>query len=70
MFERPFVATRLTSPMDGRDRLIASRMLTGEPLVVVATKTVDATLATWRSQTKFFIAVAASSVLLIVIPYI
>jgi diguanylate cyclase (GGDEF)-like protein/PAS domain S-box-containing protein len=67
VFERPFVATRLTSPMDGRDRLIASRMLTGEPLVVVATKTVDATLATWRSQTKFFIAVAASSVLLIVI---
>ncbi len=67
VFERPFVATRLTSPMDGRDRLIASRMLSGEPLVVVATKTVDATLATWRSQTKFFIAVAASSVLLIVI---
>ena len=67
VFERPFVATRLASPMDGRDRLIASRMLTGEPLVVVATKTVDATLATWRSQTKFFIAVAASSVLLIVI---
>ena len=67
VFERQFVATRLTSPMDGRDRLIASRMLTGEPLVVVATKTVDSTLATWRSQTKFFIAVAASSVLLIVI---
>jgi diguanylate cyclase (GGDEF)-like protein/PAS domain S-box-containing protein len=67
VFERQFVATRLTSPMDGRDRLIASRMLTSEPLVVVATKTVDSTLATWRSQTKFFIAVAASSVLLIVI---
>ena len=67
VFERPFVATRLASPIDGRDRLIASRMLTSEPLVVVATKTVDATLATWRSQTKFFIAVAASSVLLIVI---
>ena len=67
VFERPFVATRLTSPIDGRDRLIASRMLTAEPLVVVATKTVDATLVTWRSQTKFFIAVAASSVLLIVI---
>ena len=67
VFERQFVATRLTSPMDGRDRLIASRMLTGEPLVVVATKTVDSTLATWRSQTKFFIAVAASSVLLIAI---
>ena len=67
VFERPFVATRLASPIDGRDRLIASRMLTGEPLVVVATKTVDSTLATWRSQTRFFIAVAASSVLLIVI---
>jgi diguanylate cyclase (GGDEF)-like protein len=67
VFERQFVATRLTSPIDGRDRLIASRMLTSEPLIVVATKTVDSTLATWRSQTKFFIVVAASSVLLIVI---
>ena len=67
VFERQFVATRLNSPIDGRDRLIASRMLFSEPLVVVATRTVDSTLATWRSQTKFFIVVAASSVLLIVI---
>lgn len=67
IFERPFVATRLTSPMDGRDRLIASHMLTGEPLVVIATKSLDSTLATWRSQTKFFIVVAASSILLVVI---
>ena len=67
VFEQQFVATRLTSPVDGRDRLVASRMLTSEPLVVVATRTVDSTLATWRSQTKFFIVVAASSVLLIVI---
>ena len=34
--------------------------------MLVATNTVDATLASWRSQTKFFILVAASSVLLIV----
>ena len=67
VFERQFVTTRLSSPIDGRDRLIASRMLFSEPLVVVATRTVDSTLATWRSQTKFFIVVAASSVLLIVI---
>ncbi|WP_244567898.1 bifunctional diguanylate cyclase/phosphodiesterase [Bradyrhizobium erythrophlei] len=67
VFERQFVATRLSSPVDGRDRLIASRMLTSEPLVVVATKTLDSTLATWRSQTRFFIAVAAASILLIVI---
>ena len=67
VFERPFVTTRLASPVDGKDRLIASRMLDAEPLVIVATKTVNSTLATWRSQTKFFFVVAASSVLLIVI---
>ncbi|WP_024514224.1 EAL domain-containing protein [Bradyrhizobium sp. Tv2a-2] len=67
VFDEPYVTTRLTSPMDGKDRLVASRRLTTEPLVIVATRSLDATLATWRSQTKFFVAVAAVSILLIVI---
>jgi diguanylate cyclase (GGDEF)-like protein len=67
VFDREFATTRLASPVDGRDRLVASRMLTTVPLVVVATKTLDATLATWRSQTKFFVVVAAFSVALLVL---
>jgi len=43
VFERTFVTTQLASPMDGKDRIVASRMLTGEPLVVVATRSLDAT---------------------------
>ncbi|MCP3379307.1 MULTISPECIES: EAL domain-containing protein [unclassified Bradyrhizobium] len=67
VFERTFVTTQLTSPIDGKDRIVASRMLTGEPLVVVATKSLDATLTTWRTQTKFFVAVAVLSIGLLVL---
>ncbi|OKO74238.1 diguanylate cyclase [Bradyrhizobium sp. NAS80.1] len=67
VFERSTVTTQLASPIDGKDRIVASRMLTGEPLVVVATKSLDATLATWRAQTKFFVAVAVLSIGLLVL---
>ncbi|WP_256805411.1 EAL domain-containing protein [Bradyrhizobium sp. Bra64] len=67
IFERTFVTTQLASPVDGKERIVASRMLTGEPLVVVATKSLDATLATWRTQTKFFVAVAVLSIGLLVL---
>ncbi|MGY3454895.1 diguanylate cyclase (GGDEF)-like protein [Bradyrhizobium sp. LM3.4] len=67
VFERTFVTTQLASPMDGKDRIVASRMLTGEPLVVVATKSLDAALATWRTQTKFFVTVAVLSIGLLVL---
>uniref|UniRef100_UPI0035DCBFAA hypothetical protein n=1 Tax=Bradyrhizobium altum TaxID=1571202 RepID=UPI0035DCBFAA len=61
VFNRPFLTTRLNSPVDGKDRLLASRRLTLEPLIVVATETVDATLAAWRTQTEFFIGMAAAA---------
>ncbi|MEY9364943.1 diguanylate cyclase (GGDEF)-like protein [Bradyrhizobium yuanmingense] len=67
VFERTFVTTQLASPIDGKDRIVASRLLTGEPLVVVATKSLDATLATWRTQTKFFVTIAALSIGLLVL---
>ncbi|WGD52882.1 EAL domain-containing protein [Bradyrhizobium sp. CB1650] len=67
VFERTFVTTRLASPIDGKDRIVASRLLTGEPLVVVATKSLDATLASWRTQTKFFVTVAVLSIALLVL---
>lgn len=67
VFERPSVSTQLASPIDGKERLVASRKLTHEPLVVIATKSLDATLATWRAQTKFFVAVAVLSIALLVL---
>jgi diguanylate cyclase (GGDEF)-like protein len=67
VFDRTFVTTQLASPIDGKDRIVASRLLTGEPLVIVATRTLDATLATWRTQTKFFVTVAALSIGLLVL---
>jgi len=66
VFQKPFVSARLISPVDGKERLVASRRLTFEPLVIVATKTLDSTLTTWRSQTKSFMLTAALSMLLIV----
>jgi diguanylate cyclase (GGDEF)-like protein/PAS domain S-box-containing protein len=67
VFEMPQFSGQLRSPIDGRDRLVASRMLNTLPLVIVATTTVDATLATWRSQTRFFIGMAALSLLVTVL---
>jgi diguanylate cyclase (GGDEF)-like protein/PAS domain S-box-containing protein len=63
VFEASQFAGRLSSPIDGRDRLVASRMLSATPLVIVATTTVDSTLAVWRSQTRFFIGMAVLSLL-------
>ncbi|WFU43577.1 EAL domain-containing protein [Bradyrhizobium sp. CB82] len=67
VFDRSFGITQLASPIDGNERIVASRMLTVEPLVVVATKTLNATLATWRTQTKFFVTVAVLSTALLVL---
>jgi len=67
VFERTAVATKLTSPIDGKDRIVASRLLSGEPLVIIATKSLDAALATWRTQTKFFVTVAVLSIGLLVL---
>ena len=53
----------LQSPIDGKDRLIASQMLSTVPLVIVATATEDAALGIWRSQTRFFISMAILSLL-------
>ena len=65
VFERPRFSGRLVSPVDGKDRLVASRALTRYPLVVVATKTVDSALAVWRAQTKYFVGLATAAILVI-----
>ncbi len=67
IFEVSHLTGRLTSPIDGKDRLVSSRMLSSVPLVVVATKTVDSTLAAWQSQTKLFVGVASLSLAVIAV---
>ena len=65
VFERTQSASRLTSPIDGQDRLISSRALTNFPIVIVATTTTAAALADWREQITMLIVVASLSVLAI-----
>jgi diguanylate cyclase (GGDEF)-like protein len=60
-FDGSHLTGRLSSPIDGKDRLVSSRMLSSTPLLVVATRTVDSTLLAWRSQTKLFISAALMS---------
>jgi diguanylate cyclase (GGDEF)-like protein len=52
---------RLTSPVDGEDRLASTRALSEFPLSILATTTVATALADWRSQTRFLIIVAGLS---------
>ena len=56
---------RLTSPIDGQERLGSARQLSSFPIVVIATTTVSAALADWRQQIRFLILVAGLSVLVI-----
>ena len=56
---------RMTSLLDGQDRLGSGRLLNDFPIVVIATKTVSAVLADWREQIRFLIATAGLSVLVI-----
>ncbi|QOZ34230.1 EAL domain-containing protein [Bradyrhizobium sp. CCBAU 53421] len=67
VFELPESTSRMTSPVDGKDRLVSSRALTKFPIVVVATTTTEAALANWREQIGILIAITAASVLAIAI---
>jgi len=58
---------RLTSPIDGEDRLASTRALREFPLSIIATTTVSAALADWREQTRFLIVAAGLSALVIAI---
>ena len=65
LFDKEHGSTRLASPMDGRDRLIASRALANFPIVIMATTTVATALADWQEQIVFLIIVAGLFVLVI-----
>jgi diguanylate cyclase (GGDEF)-like protein len=56
---------RLISPVDGEDRLASIRALSEFPLSIIATTTVSTALADWRAQTRFLIAAAGLSALVI-----
>ncbi|SHL97712.1 diguanylate cyclase/phosphodiesterase [Bradyrhizobium lablabi] len=58
---------RLTSPIDGLERLAASHTLTNFPIVMIASTTVSAALADWREEIRFLVAVAGLSVLVITV---
>jgi diguanylate cyclase (GGDEF)-like protein len=58
---------RLTSPIDGRDRLASARALVNFPIMIIATKTMRAALADWRDQTRLLIGVAGLSALVIAV---
>src|ERR1700687_656362 len=56
---------RLTSPVDGLDRLAAARALTDFPISIISTPTRAAALSDGREQMRFLIAAAGLSVLVI-----
>jgi diguanylate cyclase (GGDEF)-like protein/PAS domain S-box-containing protein len=57
VFELSRSASRLASPIDGKDRLIASRALANFPIVIVATNTTEAALADWREQITMLVVI-------------
>ncbi|MBR0697475.1 EAL domain-containing protein [Bradyrhizobium lablabi] len=61
VFELPQSTSRLTSPIDGKDRLVSSRALAKFPMVVVATTTTAAALADWHEQINILIAVTVAA---------
>ena len=65
IFEQPRSTSRLTSPIDGQDRLISSRALTNFPIVIIASTTTSAALADWREQIEILITITGLSVLAI-----
>jgi diguanylate cyclase (GGDEF)-like protein/PAS domain S-box-containing protein len=56
---------RVQSPIDHMDRLGAAAHLSRFPIVVVATTTISAALADWQAQTRFMVAIAVLSALVI-----
>jgi len=56
---------RLTSPIDGQERLASVNALQHFPIAIVASMTVDAALADWRAQTRFLVLVATLSAIVI-----
>jgi diguanylate cyclase (GGDEF)-like protein len=65
VFERNQYVTRAISPIDGQERLVASRALSDLPIVIVASTTKAAALADWREQLVILVSIASAAVLAI-----
>ena len=57
---------RVTSPVDGEDRLTSARQMRNFPVIVIATTTTEAALVDWRDQTRLLITVALLLVTVVV----
>jgi diguanylate cyclase (GGDEF)-like protein len=67
VFDAEHGSVRLVSPIDGEERLLATRSLSRFPLSVFATTTVASALADWRAQTRTLIAAAGLSAIVIAV---
>lgn len=56
---------RVVSPIDGHERLGAMHKLSGHPVFLSATTTVEAALADWHAQTRSLIGVSALAIIAI-----
>jgi PAS domain-containing protein len=56
---------RLTSPIDGQERLASAYGLRSFPMAIVASTTAAVALADWREQTRFLILVAGLSAIVV-----
>ncbi len=63
--QEPPGTIRLTSPIDGEERLASAGALRSFPISIVASMTVASALADWREQTRFLVAVAALCTIII-----
>src|SRR6476646_5870551 len=67
LYRSNHATVRLSSPLDGLDRLASVRTLAGFPVSIIATTTGAAALADWREQTRSLVVVAGFSVLVIAV---
>jgi diguanylate cyclase (GGDEF)-like protein/PAS domain S-box-containing protein len=65
LFTNEHLTVRLSSRIDGQERLVSAHRLTHFPLIVMPTAMVSTVLADWRQQTRTLISVAGLSVILI-----
>ena len=62
-----YATMRLTSPVDGEDRLASGIALDHYPLSIVATRSMTAVLADWREQTRTFVWAAGFAAMVVIL---
>ena len=62
-----YATMRLTSPVDGEDRLASGIDLDHYPLSIVATRSMTAVLADWREQARTFVWAAGFAAMVVIL---